>query len=59
MIKKKEFYNIDKLNLFVSENKVQIVNIETGTERYPIDLPTMSGTAVYNTCEVYYLWYSE
>ena len=59
MIKKKQFYSIEMMNLFVLENNVQVVNIERGTERSPIDLPTMSGKAVYSTNEVYYLWYKE
>ena len=59
MIHQKEFKNLDKLNEFVEQNKVKIINVETYTYEYDTGLPLWPSGTFITTREGKRLFYLE
>ena len=60
MIHQKEFESLGKLNEFVEQNKVKIINVETYKYEYDTGLPLLpSGNSFITTREGKRLFYTE
>lgn len=59
MIEQKKFESLDKLNEFVSDNNVKVINIETRQESYNTGLPLPKGGSFISTRECFNLFYSK
>ena len=57
MVKQKNFESLEKLNQFLTENKVQVINVESYEYEYDTDLPLMNGTTFVTKREGKRLYY--